>query len=48
MARDTAAAARGVIGVAEEGTRAAVAALGDVVRMTGDDDTGEAGHVASC
>ena len=29
---------------AKEGTRAAVAALGDMVRMIGDDDTGEAGH----
>lgn len=35
-----------VIGVAEEHARAAVAALGDVVRMTGDDDAGEAGHAA--
>lgn len=37
-----------VIGVLEEGTRPAVAALGHVVRMTGNDDTGEAGHAASC
>ena len=35
-----------IIIVAEEGPRAAVATLGDVVRMTGDDDTGEAGHTA--
>ena len=35
-----------IVGVAEEGARAAVAALGDMVRMTGDDDTGEAGHAA--
>ena len=33
-----------VIGVAEERARAAVAALGDVVRVTGNDDAGEAGH----
>jgi len=33
-----------VIGVAEKGARAAIAALGDVVRQTGDDDTSEAGH----
>ena len=30
--------------LAEEGARAAVAALGDMVRNTGDDDAGEAGH----
>jgi len=35
-----------IIGVVEEGPRAAVAALRDMVRMTGDDDTGEAGHAA--
>jgi hypothetical protein len=28
--------------------RAAIAALGDVVRMTGDDGTGETGHAALC
>ena len=33
-----------VILVAEEGARAAVAALGDMVRNAGDDDAGEAGH----
>ena len=33
-----------IIVVAEEGPRTAVATLGDVVRMTGDDDAGEAGH----
>ena len=33
-----------VIVVAEERPRAAVATLGDVVRMTGDDDAGKAGH----
>ena len=37
-----------IVGVAKEGTRAAIAALGDMVRMTGDDDTGEAGHAVSC
>ena len=35
-----------VVVVAEEGARAAVAALGDVVRMTGNDDAGETGHGA--
>ena len=33
-----------IIVVAEESARAAVAALGDVVRMTGDNDAGEAGY----
>ena len=33
-----------VIGVAEEGARAAVAALGDMVRIAGDDDAGETCH----
>jgi RHS repeat-associated protein len=33
-----------VVEIAEEGARAAIAALGDMVRMTGNDDTGEAGH----
>ena len=33
-----------VVGVAEEGARAAVAALGDVVRQAGNDDAGETGH----
>ena len=36
----------GIVGVAEECARAAIAALGNVVRMTGDDDTGEAGHAS--
>jgi hypothetical protein len=35
-----------IVGLAEEGPRAAVAALGDMVRMTGDDDTSEASHAA--
>ena len=35
-----------IIGVVEEGTRAAIAALGHMVRMIGDDNTGKAGHVA--
>jgi hypothetical protein len=33
-----------VVRIGKEGAGAAVAALGDVVRMTGDDDAGEAGH----
>jgi hypothetical protein len=37
-----------IVGVTEEGTCAAVTTLDDVVRMTEDDDTGEAGHAASC
>ena len=37
-----------VIAVAEEGPRAAIATLGDMVRITGDDDAGETGHAASC
>ena len=37
-----------VIAVVEEGSRAAIAPLGDVVRMTGNDNTGEAGHEAWC
>ena len=36
-------AAECMVLVAEEGARAAVAALGDVVRKAGDDDAGEAG-----
>jgi hypothetical protein len=32
--------------VAEGGSRAAIAALSDMVRMTGNDDTGEAGDAA--
>jgi|ERR1700738_2657728 hypothetical protein len=35
-----------IVGVVEEGTRAAIAALGHMVRMIGDDNTGKAGHVA--
>ena len=35
-----------IVGIVEEGPRAAIAALRDMVRMTGDDDTGEAGHAA--
>jgi hypothetical protein len=37
-----------VSGVVEEGKRAAIAALGHMVRMIGDDDAGKAGHVARC
>ena len=33
-----------IVGIAEEGARTAIAALGDMVRMTGDDDTGETSH----
>src|SRR5882757_7377118 len=33
-----------IVAVAEEGPRTAVATLGDMVRMTGGDDAGEAGH----
>jgi hypothetical protein len=33
-----------IVGLAEEGARTAIAALGDMVRMTGDDDTGETGR----
>ena len=33
-----------IVVIAEEGARAAVATLGDVVRVTGDDDAGKAGH----
>jgi len=39
-------AIQGIVGVGEEGPRATVAALGDMVRMTGDDDAGETGHAA--
>jgi hypothetical protein len=35
-----------IVTVAEERLRAAVAALGDMVRMTGDDDTCEASYAA--
>jgi hypothetical protein len=41
-------AVKRVVDVAEKGARAAIAALSDMVRMTGDDDTGETGHAASC
>jgi hypothetical protein len=34
--------------MAEESPRAAVAALGDMMRVTGNDDTGEAGHAIGC
>src|SRR4051794_30783969 len=37
-----------IVVVAEEGPRATVAALGDVVRVAGNDDTGEASHAAVC
>ena len=37
-----------IVVVAEERPRAAVATLGDVVRMTGKHDAGEAGHAAGC
>jgi hypothetical protein len=33
-----------VLTIAEDGSCAAIATLGDLVRMTGADDTGEAGH----
>jgi hypothetical protein len=36
-----------MVGVGKEAARTAVAALGDVVRMAGDDDAGEAGRIAS-
>lgn len=35
-------AIKSIVGLAEEGAPAAIAALGDMVRMTGDDGTGEA------
>jgi hypothetical protein len=35
-------------GIAEISLRAAIAALGDMVRMIGDDDTGETGHRIRC
>jgi hypothetical protein len=41
-------AVKRIIGIAKEGFRAAIATLGDVVRMTGNDDAGEARHAASC
>jgi len=33
-----------IVGVVEEDKRATIAALAQMVRMIGDDDTGEAGH----
>ena len=36
----------GVVGVVEERTRTTVAALGDVVRITGNDGASEASHAA--
>src|SRR5437879_1109624 len=41
-------AVKRIVVVAEEGARAAIAALGDMVRVTGNYDTGEAGHAQSC
>ena len=35
-----------IVGIAEEGPRTAVAALGDMMRVTGNDDTSETGHAA--
>ena len=35
-----------IVAVVEKGARAAIAALGDMVRMTGNDDAGETGHAA--
>jgi hypothetical protein len=35
-----------IVGVAKESACATIAALGDMVRMTGNDDTGEAGPAA--
>ncbi len=35
-----------VVGVSEKRARAAIAALGNVVRQAGNDDAGEAGHAA--
>ena len=37
-----------IVGIAEEGARAAIATLGDMVRVAGNDDTGEAGHAPWC
>ncbi len=36
-----------VIVIVEERARPAIAALGDMVRMTGNNDTGKTGHAAS-
>ncbi len=33
-----------IVGIGEEGALPAIAALGDMVRQAGDDDTGKAGH----
>jgi hypothetical protein len=35
-----------IVGIAEESPRTAVAALGDMMRVTGNDDTSETGHAA--
>ena len=37
-----------IVGIAKERARSAVATLGDMVRMIGYDDTGEAGHAVRC
>jgi hypothetical protein len=37
-----------IVGVAKEGARTAIAALRHVMRMIGDDDTGEASHALWC
>ena len=37
-----------IVAVTKEGLRAAIAALGHMVRMTGNDDTGETSHAAWC
>ena len=37
-----------IIVVAEKSSRPAVAALGDMMRMTGDDDAGKTGHTPWC
>lgn len=37
-----------IVAVAEDGPYPAIAALGDMVGMTGNDDMGEAGHVVCC
>ena len=42
------ASAKRNVGVVEEGPRAAIAALGHMVRMIGDHDNGNEGHVARC
>jgi hypothetical protein len=37
-----------IVVVAEEGPRPPIATLGDMARVTGNDDTAKAGHAASC